>query len=77
MKGRFFEMTGNQPVKVGLRSKITNELVAVYPYSINGSPKEVEKKVFDWYYAQGCANENELPNLFVDTVTDGELKSFH
>jgi len=27
-------MTGNQPVKVGLRSKITNELVAVYPTAL-------------------------------------------
>ncbi|HHV29344.1 MAG TPA: hypothetical protein GXX73_07095 [Clostridium sp.] len=77
MKGRFFAMTENQPVKVGLKSKITNKLVAVYPHSVNVSSKEVEKQVFDWYYAQGCANEDELPNLFVDTLTDEELKNFH
>ncbi|WP_235832614.1 hypothetical protein [Acetivibrio mesophilus] len=70
-------MTENQPVKVGLKSKITNKLVAVYPHSVNVSSKEVEKQVFDWYYAQGCANEDELPNLFVDTLTDEELKNFH
>ena len=76
MKGRYFDMTENQPVNVGLRSKITNKLVAVYPHSIKGSPKEIQKTVFDWYYAQGCANEDELPNLYVDTLTDEELKNF-
>jgi len=77
LKGRLVTMAESEAVKVGLKSKITNELVAVYPYSVKGSTKEIEKQVFDWYYAQGCANENELPNLFVDTLTDEELKGFH
>ncbi|WP_010681041.1 hypothetical protein [Acetivibrio cellulolyticus] len=70
-------MSNKQPVNVGLKDKVTNKLVAVFPHSIEGSQEEIEKKVFDWYYAQGCSNENELPKLFVDVITEDELKNFH
>lgn len=63
MKGRFFDMTGNQPVKVGLRSKITNELVAVYPYSINGSPKEVEKRYLTGIMLRGVPMRMNFPTF--------------
>lgn len=67
----------NRPVNVGLRDKVTNKLIAVYPQSIEGSQQEIEKKVFDWYYAQGCSNENDLPRLSADVITEEELKSFN
>lgn len=69
--------SNNGPVNVGLRDKVTNKLIAVYPQSIEGSQQEIEKKVFDWYYSQGCSNENDLPRLFADVITEEELNSFN
>ncbi len=69
-------MRDNRPIHVGLKDKVTNKLVAVYPNTIEGTHQEIEKKVFDWYYAQGCSNENDLPKLFVSVLTEEELKNF-
>lgn len=69
--------SNNRPVNVGLRDKITNKLIAVYPHSIEGSQQEIRNKVFDWYYAQGCSNENDLPRLYADVLTEDELNSFN
>lgn len=59
----------NQNKKAVLKDLITDKIVAVYPYNIDGSYEEIEKKVFDWYYAQGCSNEEQLPKLFVDVIS--------
>lgn len=58
----------NEPVKVGLRDKRTDKLIAVYPESLKGDRKEIDKKVFDWYYAQSCSAEDELKYLYVDII---------
>ncbi|NLD47732.1 MAG: hypothetical protein GX660_11110 [Clostridiaceae bacterium] len=58
----------NEPVKVGLRDKRTDELVAVFPENLKGDRKEIDKKVFDWYYKQSCSAEDELRNLYVDII---------
>jgi hypothetical protein len=69
--------SNKRPVNMGLRDKVTNKLIAVYPQSIEGSQQDIEKKLFDWYYAQGCSNENDLPRLFADVITEEELNSFN
>lgn len=58
---------------VGLRSKKTHEIVAVYPHMVDGLTQEVEKKVKDWYYVQGCGNEEVLAHCFVDILRENEL----
>jgi len=64
----------NKSDKLCLRDKDTNKLVAVYPYSIEGSFHEVEEKVRFWFYQQSCSAENELKNYYVDTLTENEIK---
>ncbi len=63
-------MSYNQNKKAVLKDKLTNKTVAVFPHEIEGSIEEIEQKVFDWYYAQGCSNEEELPRLFVDLLSE-------
>ncbi|AEV70429.1 hypothetical protein [Acetivibrio clariflavus] len=63
-------MKNNPNKKAVLKDIVTEETVAVYPYNVEGSQEEIEKKVFDWYYAQGCSNEEQLPKLFVDIVSE-------
>ena len=63
-------MSYNQNKKAVLKDKLTNKTVAVFPHEIEGSNEEIKKKVFDWYYAQGCSNEEELPRLFVDLLSE-------
>jgi len=67
----------NKSDKLCLRDKDTNKLVAVYPYSIEGSFNEVEDNVKFWYYQQSCSAENELENYYVDTMTENELKKLN
>lgn len=62
--------------KVGLKDKETGKLFAVYPGKIEGTDEEVDKKVRDWYYKQGCANEDNLRNAYVDVLTEKEIKGF-
>lgn len=61
--------------KVGLRDKETNRLIAVYPYKIEGSDKEIEDKVKFWFYQSSCSAEDQLRNSFVDVVAPDETKS--
>ena len=63
-------MNNKQNKKAVLKDIVTDKTVAVYPYNIEGSQEEIEKKVFDWYYAQGCSNEEQLPKLFVDILSE-------
>lgn len=58
---------------VGLRVRDTNEIVAVYPEPVDGLTHEVEKKVKDWYYVQGCANGELLRHCYVDILRENEL----
>ncbi|MFZ5989143.1 MAG: hypothetical protein ACOYWZ_18750 [Bacillota bacterium] len=69
-------MNFDEPVNVGLRQKDTHRLVTVFPEKVSGNHNEVKEKVFDWYYKQSCSAEHELENLFVDIVSEKELKSF-
>lgn len=60
---------------IGLRDKTTQKLIAVYPFTPEGSDDEVEKKVRDWYYKQSCAAEDQLLTAYVDVLTESEIKS--
>ncbi len=61
--------------KLGIRDWITNELLAIYPYDIEGSEEEIEKKVTSWYYQQSCSAETQLETSFVDVVKPEELNN--
>ena len=65
----------NKSDKLCLRDKNTNKLIAVYPYSVEGSFHDVEDKVRFWFYQQSCSAENELESYYVDTMTENELKN--
>jgi hypothetical protein len=70
-------MTYDKPVKVGLRQKQTNKFVVLFPETVQGDQKEIEKKVVDWYYKQSCSAEDELRDLFVDVATEHDLETYH
>lgn len=61
--------------KVGLRDRETKALIAVYPKKPEGTDREIEEDVKYWYYQQSCSAEEELKGLFVDHLTEHELKS--
>ncbi len=61
--------------KVGIRDKETRQLLAVYPYKIDGTDEEIERTVKDWYYKQSCISEEFLLKSYVDELTEHELKS--
>ncbi|ACL75498.1 hypothetical protein [Ruminiclostridium cellulolyticum] len=61
--------------KVGIRDKDTRELLAVYPYKIEGTDDEIEANVRNWYYKQSCIAEEFLRKSYVDELTEHELKS--
>lgn len=61
--------------KVGLRSRETGKLIAIYPYSIRPTDKETIKAVRDWYYQTSCAAEDRLLTSYVDVLTEEEIKS--
>ena len=61
--------------KVGLRSKETKELIAVYPKKPEGTDAEIEEKVRYWYYQTSCSAEEALNGMYVDALTEHELKS--
>jgi hypothetical protein len=61
--------------KIGLRDKVSNKLISVYPFKATGSDAEIEKVVRDWYYKQSCAAEDQLLTAFVDVLTEQEIKS--
>jgi hypothetical protein len=58
---------------VGLRDKKTHDIIAVYPEGVDGLNDEIREKVKDWYYVQGCANEETLIHTYVDILRDDEL----
>jgi hypothetical protein len=61
--------------RVGLRDNDTKKLIAVYPYKPAGTDEEVTKTVRDWYYKQGCTEEDELRHAFVDLLNENEMKN--
>ena len=61
--------------KVGLRDKETKNLIAVYPQKPEGSDDEIEKNVKYWYYQKSCSAEEMLNGMYVDGLTEHELKS--
>jgi hypothetical protein len=58
---------------VGLRDKRTHDIIAVYPEGVDELNDEIREKVKDWYYVQGCANEETLIHTYVDILRDDEL----
>ncbi|MFY9214432.1 MAG: hypothetical protein ACOXZT_06395 [Tissierellaceae bacterium] len=61
--------------KIGLRSKETGKIIAIYPHSLRETDEETEKAVRDWYYQTSCEAEDELLTSYVDVVTEDEIKS--
>lgn len=61
--------------KIGLRDKVSKQLIAVYPLAVTGTDAEIEKTVRDWYYKQSCQAEDQLLSAFVDVLTEHEIKS--
>lgn len=61
--------------KVGLRDRETKELIAVYPEKPEGTDREIEEKVKYWYYQKSCSAEEMLKTMYVDELTEHELKS--
>lgn len=64
-----------QGQRVGLRNKETKKLISVYPHEAEGSDKEIDKKVRDWFYKQACGNDDILLRAYVDTLTEDEIRS--
>lgn len=64
-----FEAAG----RAGVRDKATNELVAVYPYKVNGPDQEVKIKVHQWFYERNRDKCIETANYYVDTMNPVEL----
>ena len=62
-------------IHLGIRNRDTRELIAVYPHKVDGNEKDVDQKVFDWYYKQNCGAEEILRNSYVDALTEQESKS--
>lgn len=60
--------------KVGLRDKTTEKIVAMYPDKVEGTEEEIIKKVKDWFYNTSCAAEDMLKTLYVDALTDSEVR---
>jgi hypothetical protein len=58
---------------VGLRDKETHKIIAVYPDKVNDLSGETQKRVKDWYYVQGCINEDILRHSYVDLIRENEL----
>ena len=69
--GRF-----NNPAHVGLRDRITRVLIVVYPEAMAGSDEEVYRKVEAWFNNQGYSLGDGSRMYFVDTLTEGEFKSW-
>lgn len=61
--------------KVGLRSKESGKLIAVYPHNTRETDQDTDKAVRDWYYQTRCSAEEELRSAYVDVVTEEEIKS--
>ena len=66
-------MSKLQGEKLGLRENETNRLISIYPYEVKGTDAEIEKTGKDWFYKQGCANEDVLLNAYVDILKDQEI----
>ncbi len=66
-----FEAAG----RAGIRDKETEELVAVYPYKVNGTDQEIERKVHNWFYERNNDKCIEVANYYVDTLNPIELKN--
>lgn len=60
--------------RAGVRDKETDELVAVYPYKVNGTDQEIKNQVHHWFYERNSDKCIEVANYYVDTMTPMELK---
>lgn len=61
---------------IGLRDKDSKELIAVYPKKPEGTDSQIEEDVKYWYYQKGCEAEEMLAGMYVDGLTEHELKSY-
>lgn len=65
----------NNPVHVGLRDRMSRDLVAVYPHTVRGSNEEVYQEVESWFNQRGYSLHDEPRQYFVDTITEDEFKA--
>lgn len=61
-------------VNVGIREKKTEKLLALYPQELDADKINAEKMVLDWYYKQDCNTSENIENVYVDLLTERELK---
>lgn len=66
-----FDVTG----RIGLRDKETDQLIAVYSGSLEGTDEEIEKRVKFWYYQQSCSAGERLQSYYVDNLSEKEIKA--
>lgn len=65
----------NDMISVGIRDKVTDKLIAVYPEVVQDLSRDVKKKVLDWYYKQNCDTSESIDRYYVGTLTETEFKS--
>lgn len=63
-------------VNLGIRDKDTEELLVVYPQKLDADKTDAEKVILDWYYKQDCGTSENIENVFVDLVTEKELREY-
>lgn len=61
--------------KVGLRDKVTKDLISVYPRTVEGTDEEIEDKVKSWYMRNSRYSDNSIEDYYVDILTPFELKN--
>ena len=64
-----------QNIKLGIKDKESDKLIAIYPHPVENSSNETRHKVLDWYYKQDCSTSENIENYYVDTITETEFKS--
>ena len=65
----------NGNIRLGIKDKETDKLIAIYPQPVENSSNDIKHKVLDWYYKQDCSTSENIENYYVDTITENEFKS--
>lgn len=73
--GSKFEGSFEASGRVGLRDGKTRDLVAVYPYKVQGNNADVTQAVKSWFYEETGNVEKNTGNYFVDVLSPTELKN--
>jgi hypothetical protein len=61
-------------INLGIKDKETYKILAVYPQKLDADKVDAEKTVLDWYYRQDCGTSENIENVYVDILTEREVK---